>query len=402
MESFIARQPIFDRDLNVYGYELLFRSGLVNACTEPDLDRAASKVIADSLQLTSIETLTGGRKAFINLTREVLVQEFSLALPRGLTVLEILEGVAPDEEVLHACERLKEAGFGLALDDFVYKPESEPLVRMADVVKVDFLSSKPPERESMARRLAPRGIELLAEKLETQAELENARKLGYKFFQGYFFARPSILATRDIPGSKLQYLRILQEIHRRDVDFRRIEEIIRHDLSLCYKFLRYVNSAYFGWVDEVRNIRQALQLLGEKEVRKWVTLVVMATMAEDKPHELIVTAITRARFCELVAPVARLASRADDLFLAGMLSLLDAVLDRPLPSVLSELPIDRDIRSALLEDAGPLRDTFACVLAYERGDWDAFSRWAAGLAVDEGSIPALHRDAVEWGRRAFG
>ncbi len=401
MDVFIARQPIFDREQNVFAYELLFRSGLENACRSNDLNAAASKVISDSLHLIGIETLTSGRKAFVNVTRDVLLEEYAALLPPDLTVVELLETIAPDAEVLAACGRLKQGGYQLALDDFVDGPQFASLVALADFVKVDVLATPRDERAAIVRRMAPRGIRMLAEKVETRAMFDDAAQAGYTLFQGYFFARPAILTSKDIPGYKLHLLRILQEIQQSDLDFFKIEEIIKQDMGLCYKFLRYINSAWFGWQERIESIRRALVLLGEKEVRRWVTLVAIAGMADDKPQELLVHAVTRARFCELLAPDAHLAPRAEELFLTGMFSLIDAVLDRPLRGLLKDLPISKDVKGALLGEPSPLAGAFECALAYEKGDWDAFAAKAHAAEIPETPCPRLYLEAVQWGRRCF-
>ena len=401
METFVAKQPIFDRNLNVFAYELLFRSGLENACHAVDLSQASSKIISDALHLNALQTLTGGRPAFINVTRDILLREFALFLPSKFTVIEIPETINPDSEVLAACEKLKKAGFLIALDDFVYRPEIEPLVRLADFVKVDILQTQSRERQALVRRFTPFRIRLVAEKVETRREFEAVRAMGYSFFQGYFFAEPIVLETRDIPGSKLQLFRILQEIHHADLDFDRIEEIIKQDLSLCYKFLRYINSAYFGIREKIRSIRHALVLLGEREFKKWVSLVAIAGMGEDKPQELVVRAVERAKFYEALAPLVHLGDRSGDLFLMGMFSLIDAVLDRPLAELLDDLPIAQDIKSALLGTPGPLRDIHLCLLAYERGDWPDFAQRAAGIGISEEVFPPLYWSALAWSRESI-
>jgi EAL and modified HD-GYP domain-containing signal transduction protein len=390
---------LFDREQNVFAYELLFRSGLENACRTDDLDAAASKVIADSLHLHGVDAITSGKKAFVNVTRDVLLREFATVLPPGRTVVELLETVEPEEDVLSACDRLKRGGYPLALDDFVDRPGYEPLVSLADYIKVDVQAIHGSEGAAIVRRMAPRGIRMVAERVETREMFEEACRAGYSHFQGYFFARPAILATKDIPGQKLQLFRILQEIHRDDLDFIRIERIVKQDVGLCYKFLRYINSAWFGWRERVGSIQRALILLGEREVRRWVTLVALAGMAEDKPQELLVQSLARARFCELLAPLAGLPRRAEELFLVGMLSLIDAVLDRPLPSIVKDLPISEDAASALLGGPSPLGPVLACALAYEKGDWPAFADRARAAGVPETSCPGVYLDALAWGGR---
>lgn len=401
MDVFVARQPMFDRTQHVFAYELLFRSGLENACLASDLDAASSKVISDSFHLHGIEEITGGRKAFVNVTTDTLLKEYVDILPPHLTVVELLETVAPEEAVLAACDRLKNRGYLVALDDFVDRPGYEALVSVADYIKVDVQTTRAEEGAAIVRRMAPRGIRMIAERVETREMFDEAVRAGFTHFQGYFFARPAILVTKDIPGHKLQRFRILQEIHREDLDFIQIERILKQDVGLCYKFLRYINSAWFGWREQIGSIKRALILLGEREVRRWVTLVALAGMAEDKPQELLVHAVTRARFCELLAPLAGMPGRAEELFLVGMLSLIDAVLDRPLPSIVKDLPISDDAAATLLGEPSPLTPVLGCAAAYEKGDWYAFADRAREAHVPEALCPSLYLDALHWSERCF-
>ena len=396
MDAFIARQPIFDRQLGVHAYELLFRSGLKDFFDHPDPDQASSKVIADSLLLPGLDSLTGGRPAFINVTRELLVGDGISLLPASTTVVEILETVEPDREVLDACRTLKSRGYMLALDDFVLGSPWEPWLEIADIVKVDVVASDPKARAELAKRFKNGGPMLLAEKVETQTVHQETRGLGYRYFQGFFFARPTTLSARDIPATRMHHLQLLREIHRPDLDFDALEGIIEHEVGLSYKLLRYINAAHFGWRGHVESIRHALMLLGEREIKNWASVVLLAGMAGDKPEELVTQALTRGRHCELLAAPAGLGPRAQDLFLMGSFSLIDAMLDHPLPDVLRDLPIASDIKDALLGEPGPLRDLFTSVVAYAGGDWALVTERAARLHLDEGAIAARYVDALQW------
>jgi EAL and modified HD-GYP domain-containing signal transduction protein len=398
MDAFIARQPIFDRGQNVYGYELLFRSGWENVFPDLDLTQASARTIADSLHLLGLETLTGGRKAFFNVTREVLLADYASLLPRGQSVLEILETVDPDAEVVAACRKLRQAGYRLALDDFVHEGRASPLVGLADFVKVDFVTTGRETQRRLVQELAPLGVHLVAEKVETQEVLDEAMELGYEYFQGFFFGEPRIRSARDLPAFKLHHLHLLQEIHEAELDFDRVEAILKREMSFCYKLFRYINSAAFGWRNRVNTIRRALVLLGENEFKKWASLVAVASMAEDKPRELLLHSIIRARFSECVGAEAGLGPRTQDLFLMGMFSLIDAVLDRPLPEILGHLPIHEDVKAALLGAESPLREVYDYTLACERGDWERLARHATRLGVDEAETPRLYLDALRWGQ----
>jgi c-di-GMP-related signal transduction protein len=396
MDAFIARQPILDRKLKVYAYELLFRSGLVDFFDHPDPDQASSKVIADSLLLPGLDQLTHGLPAFINVTRELLVGDGICLLPAAHTAVEVLENVQPDDEVLEACRRLKSKGYTLALDDYVSGSPWEPHLEIADIVKVDVLSTTTEERAELAKRFRRGGPRLLAEKVETQAMHEETRGLGYQYFQGFFFARPTTLTARDIPMSQLHHVQLLREIHRADLDFDALEEIIEHEVGLSYKLLRYINAAFFGWNGSVESIRHALMLLGEREIKNWATVVVMAGMASDKPDELVTQALIRGRHCERLAAYADLESRSADLFLMGAFSLIDAMLDVPLARVLREIPIASDVKDALLGEPGQLRDVFTVVVAYATGDWALVAERASRLGLEEGAIAASYVEALGW------
>jgi EAL and modified HD-GYP domain-containing signal transduction protein len=401
METFIARQPIFDRRQQVYAYELLFRSSLENVFTGQDPNQASSKVIADSFFLLGLEFLTGGKKAFINVTRDVLVKEYITLLPQGSIGVEILETVEPELEVIEACKKLKQAGYLLALDDFVYQERYRQLMDLADIVKVDFLATGAEERRDLVQRFGSRRMRFLAEKVETQEAFQEALTLGYTYIQGYFFSKPVILTGKDVPAFKLHYLQILQQINRPELDFDQIEDIIKREVSLSYKLLRYINSAFFPWRSKINSLKRALVLLGEREVKKWISLIALASMATDKPEELVVQAIIRAKFCESLAAAAGLSRRTQDLFLMGMFSLIDAILDRPLADILSTVPLADDIKEALLGEENRLRLIYQCALAYEKGDWDQLSAHTALLGLNEAESPRLYLEAVTWGQQTF-
>ena len=254
MDTFIARQPIFEDDQKVFAYALLSRSGLEEGPQPSDPDRSSSKVIADSVLSQGFDTLTGGKKGVYPLSRETLVKGYYDILPEYRTVLEISEQVEPDAEVVKACERLKQSGYLLALDDFVYHDRYKALVELADIVKVDFLSSNPEGRRRLADRFGAKGIQMLAHKVESWDDYLEAKEIGYSYFQGYYFSTPMIVTGQEIPGYKLHYLQVLQEIQQPHLDYRELERIIKLEMSLAYKLLRYINSAFFGWRAEIASM----------------------------------------------------------------------------------------------------------------------------------------------------
>ncbi len=396
MDIFVARQPIFDRRRNTVAYELLFRSGMTNAFGQNDPNKASIQMMDTTLQGFGLDSLVGDKQAYFNASRDVLVKEHWAVLPPERSVIEVLENITPDAEVATACAGLKRAGFRLALDDFVFRPEYELLLPMTDVVKVDFLVTKGEEREALARRFAPRGITMLAEKVETHEEFQAGLDAGYELFQGYFFCKPEMFKGKDIPASKTNLLRLMQEINRPELNFEQLENLIKSEVTLSVRLLRYLRSAGFGWRHDVETIEQALRILGEKTIRKWASLVLLTLIGEDKPAELVTTTLVRAQLCEALGAQAALPERQADLFLVGLLSTLDAMLDRPMADVLGQMAVSPEVSEALLQHDNLLSDTLELAMSYDRGDWDRVRTIAPRIAYPERAIPLAYRKAVEW------
>jgi EAL and modified HD-GYP domain-containing signal transduction protein len=396
MTLFIGRQPILDRSQKTYGYELLFRDGPENVFNGQDPDHATMKVIDTSIGQMGIQKITGGRRAFINFTRNLLLEDYGNLLPRDQVVIEILETITPDADITASCRRLKDAGYTLALDDFQYTPAYEPLLEIVDIIKVDLSTSDERERLHFAETYLPRNITLIAERVETLAEFEQTKEMGYSYFQGYFFSKPVVLTAEKPPESKLARIQLLMEISRPEFDFRQAEEIIKHDPTLSMKLLRYINSALFGIRQEIKSIRQALTLLGEKNIRKWCTILVISSLAEDKPTELFKQAIVRARFCELLAVPAGQTGADQELFMIGMFSLLDTILSQTMPDLLADLPLSKSVKETLLGEPTRFQDIFNLVTAFENSNWDRIETLADSLHIQSEVLPELQQQAFAW------
>lgn len=364
---YLARQPILDVAENVIGYELLFREGAAGFLSAINSDRA-SMTTMDSSLLLGPASLTGGKRAFINCTRELLVSGFVTLLPPDLCVLEILEDVVADEEVLQACRKLRNQGYSLAMDDYVAKDSGSPFLDIVKYVKVDLRATSREEQEVIARELRRHGLTLVAEKVETREDFEYVSSLGYRYFQGYFFCRPVTIAARDIPATAQAHVRLLKVSQSFEVDLAGLEKLIRPEVALCYRLLRYLNSAAFG-LYPVRSIRHALTLLGEREVRKWIALVTTAMLAQNKPPELVRMAMVRGRFCERFAPP----REEEDFFLSGLFSLIDAMLDRRMESLVHELPISNQCRTALLGGQNAIADSIRICRMCEQAEFQQIS-----------------------------
>ena len=395
-QRFVARQPIFDRVQKVFGYELLFRNGVEDFFNaDPEL---ACRSTLDSTLLFGLNTLCGGHHAFVNCTREVLLRDLVTLLPFNQTVVEVLETVEPEDRVIAACQRLKEAGYLLALDDFAPNDPRMPLCDLADIIKIDVRATTPVERAAMLRRFGSPKCRMLAEKLETPREFQQARDLGFVYFQGYFFCRPELVMGREVPARRLHYLRLLEMVSRSELDMRELERMIKQETSICYRLLRYLNSPLFGFSLEIKSIRHAMAVLGERELRRWIRLVVMVGAAEQKSSELVLMGLARARFCELLSK--RLQSN-NDLFLMGLLSVMDAILEMAMEVLLEQLPIEREIKAALLGQSGTLRPLYQLMLAQESGEWEQSSVLARQLKLSEEEVATQWWQALQWAQQVI-
>ena len=393
---YVARQPIFDREKKVFGYELLFRDDMENVFHGGDAD-IASRSTLDSSLLVGLDVLCDGRRAFVNCTRETLVRGWITMLPSHATVAEILETVPVDDEVIAACQRLKEAGYMIALDDFVADDPREALVDIADIVKVDLKLTTVEQRTALVKRNGRWRCRMLAEKVETHEEFMACISQGFVYFQGYFLHRPEIIPARDVPANRINYIRMLQAVSGPDLDVGELEKLIKTEASICYRLLRYLNSAMFAFRSEIRSVRHALTILGDSEVRRWVRLVATVGAGQDKPSDLVLCALVRARFGELLAPL--IPHGESDLFLLGLLSLIDAMLDMPMAEVLKKIPLDLETKNVLLSKASPLRPVFQLILAHESGEWEAARSVAESLRIDPDVAAGYYWQAQQWARQ---
>lgn len=395
-EVFVARQPIFDVNRDLVAYELLFRSNLENYFDLNDGDQATTDVINTSFFFIGIKQLTGGKRASINFTKNLLLTGVASLFPADQIIIEILESVEPEEKVLSVCEQLKKLGYTIALDDFMLNTDRHAFVQYADIIKVDFAETEITEQQRIPDVIDVPHVKFLAEKVETVEEYQKAQEWGYSLFQGYFFSKPVISKGYSIPSVKLNYLNMLREIHKPQIQFSDMEEIIKRDLAMAYKLLRMVNSAFIGLTVEVKSIKQALVLLGINEIKKWASLIAIEKLAEERPKEIIYRSVIRAKFCEIIAPEVHMEHQASELFLTGMFTTLDAIIEMPMFEVLEDLPLATDIKHALLGDGNAFRYVLDLVLAYETGDWNQFTKSASFLNLDELKVPALFQDSIAW------
>ena len=398
MEVFVARQPIFDRNRKVWGYELLFRSAASQTRFDgTEATSATRQVISNGMLSIGFDKLLRGKHACINFGREMLLQDLYTSLPNQTTVIELTEDIEPDEEVVEAVKRMRARGYRIALDDFRACPQMEPLVALANMIKVEMVTPRP-QQEAMVREFHDRGIRMLSEKVETDVDFRWALRAGYDYFQGNFFSCPVVMRGQQIPAIKLHCLRLIQEVHRPELDFGRLTTMISEDVSFSYKLLRYANSARFGRETKIHSIRRALVVLGEYGIRKWVSIAALPPIAADKPGELMRKSLVRARFCELLAQASG-QGLEDQAFLMGLFSLLDALLDRPLDDVLKEVGLAPELDSVLRGQASEdntLNTIYQLVRSYESANWDEVERLAGRLGAPPDLIGAAYCEALPW------
>ncbi len=397
----VARQPIFDRQRRVHGYELLYRGDphggdQLNEAVIADGDEATAHVVTAALMDIGLDRIVQRDPAYINVTRDFIVSRAALALPPERVVLEILEDVKVDATLIDAARELALMGYRLALDDFVLAPCWEPLLEIASVVKLDVLALGPDEVARHVAALSPYGVRLLAEKVESLSDFDALHAAGCDYFQGYFFARPNLVSGSRPPGNRLATLRLLSRLQDPAISIEQITDLVSQDPALSYRLMRFINSAAVSLPRRVTSIHRAVVLIGLEAVKRWVSLAALSRV-EDKHAELLQLTLTRARMMELVCA---LDPRNDPSagFTVGLFSTLDAFMDQPLARVLAQLPLAQEVTSALLRGEGSYGRALLTVLAYERGQWDRACRAAESIAADD--LASHYTEAVQWARTA--
>jgi c-di-GMP phosphodiesterase len=389
-EVFVGRQPIYTPQLDVFAYELLFRRGEMQHADVTDGNQATAHVLVNTFLELGLDTLVGSKRAFVNLTRDFLLQDYSLVFPADRVVLEVLEDVAVEDDVLAALRNLSAQGYIIALDDFFYQEHLRPLVELADIIKIDVLASGRTTVAEQVKLLRHYDVQLLAEKVETQEDFAYYKTLGFEYFQGYFFCRPAVVKGQRSPTNRLVILELLAKLQSPEITFRELEAFISRDVSLSYKVLRAANAAIYTRARKVESIQQALQLVGLTAMTNIVSLFLLANI-DDKPHELLITAMVRAKMCEQLAKLMQQSNSAT-FFTVGLLSVLDAFMDRPMPHILPALPLADEIVEALLAHEGVLGATLRCILAYERGDWETVQN----LGCPRDLLVKTYLEALMW------
>jgi EAL and modified HD-GYP domain-containing signal transduction protein len=395
---YVARQPILDLRGRVHGYELLFRGGPQQLHFSADGD-LATRTILDNMVIFGLDKLTGGLPAFVNCTREALTDRLVEVLSPSMFVLEILEDLEPTPELIRACSRLKAAGFRLALDDFRWKPGCEPLIELADYIKVDFTISNSSERRDIRERLGSRAVALVAEKIETQQEFRQARDEGFTLIQGYYFCRPELIQNRKVPSNKLTQIEILRILGEDTLNFEKLCSLVKRDASLTYRLLRLLNSPACAVRQEVRSIKSALIAVGEEGFRRIAMLAIASELNGGQPGELLRLAFVRGRFCELAS--AQCGLDPTEQYLLGLLSLLPAMLRVPMQQITPALPLREEICIALMGAAVPERTLLEWLICHEYGQWNECDEIAEEQHLDQLNLLRCYAEALEWAEAAL-
>jgi EAL and modified HD-GYP domain-containing signal transduction protein len=397
---FVARQPVFTRKMDLWGHELLFRHCLeTNLAEISDPDQATAKVIVDGFALAQTE-LTLGRRAMVNFPHNLLLEGAAHLLPPDQVVVEVLESVPPDKDVLEACAELKKAGYTLAVDDFTGRmgPRYMSLLKMMDIVKVDMLQTPKDLLPVLTRGLKKMNLKLLAEKVEDQQMFEQAEELGFDLFQGFFFSKPVIVSGRKLSSSKVAKLRILEELGQEDVDLIKLSSILRTDVSLSYRLLRYINSPGVGLITSVESIERAVALLGIQNLRRWLRVTIMSDFDRTgRGSALVSLSAQRGMYLQLLAKSQNSSKEdPDGLFLLGFFSLLEALLEQPMEDVLENLPLVPWVKNALVDQGAPQAKWLRLVEAQERANWPLVGENLKQLGLDPVVSSKLYFKARRW------
>jgi EAL and modified HD-GYP domain-containing signal transduction protein len=382
--------------MKTYGYELLYRRSQNNFFEGLSDNQATAELINTAYFAMHFGDLTGGTRAFINFSGELLEREVPLLLPKENLVVEVLERVEPTSAVVSACRKLVQQGYVLALDDYVHREEMQPLFELASIIKLELGSLCDESQKRFFFQY--RGEKcFVAEKLDTQADFDLAHELGFDLFQGYFFSRPAIIAGREIQPLNATLVQMVAELEKEEPDYQVIKAIVERDVSLVYKLLRLANSAAYGTLQRIESIEQALLRIGLIEFRKWVYLMILRDVqVQEKSQELIKSCLVRGKLMEEIARYPSGLQGGFSHFLTGLFSSLDILLNRPMVDIVGELPLPPEVSAALLGERNNLRITLDSIIAYERAEWDTAELTALFSLVPVAAFMSAYFDTLHW------
>jgi len=395
MDIFIARQPIFTPEEKVYGYEILYRESLENKFNNTEPDKATTNVLLNTFETFGLQTLTNEKYAFINFTENLLKEEIIDLFPKKYLIVELKLSTLENKDNLKYIKELNN-NYLISIDDFSIDFDENLVAKYANIVKVDFYKFEKEDIRNIANKLSNKKVKLLAEKLETQEDFQLAKDLGFDLFQGFFFKEPEILLTKDLAPLKISYLQLLIKLNEDDLDLLELSNIVSRDLGLTYRLLKMVNTLSFSLRREVDSVKDALILLGEIKTRKWISLIVLTELSNDRPEELVRTSLVRAKFAELLSQKANMEDKSDVLFLSGLFSLIDVILRKPLKDILDELNISKEVKDSLLKEDDDLYKFLKLIISYEKGNWDEVSITGSEFNLDTKDISDCYMNSLAW------
>lgn len=402
MDIFVARQPIFTLEKEVFGYEMLFRDGFKNAFPDINGNAATSSVLSNIFFSFNLTELLDGKPGLINFTKDLILNKTPLLFPKKHLVIEVLEDIEPDNDILAALQDFRKAGFNIALDDFVYHKKLRPMMELCQIIKFDLMATPLDTLEPVIEDIRKNyRITLLAEKVETYAQFELAKNLGFELFQGYFFSKPQIISNKDISPNHAAKLKLINELAQKDINFGKIESFIRQDVSTAFRLLKFMNCVYFKRTLPLSTIKDAISYLGENELKKFLTLIIFSDIGEQKPDELIRYSLVRARMCELCGSVLKSDYETDELFILGLFSYMDAILDKNMIDIVKYLCLSEKIKNALLGTDKNFNKILNIVKSVEQGNWNGiYLSILAGTPIEK-KIPQFYFDAISLANSFF-
>ncbi|MDU0355524.1 EAL domain-containing protein [Paraglaciecola aquimarina] len=397
MSFYAARQPILNKDKTLFAYELLFRNSLENIFPNINDDQATAKLI-EGLQFNlGLETLTKNSLAFINFTQHSLFEGYPFLLPNDKVVVEILETATPSKKLLNACIELKKKKYTIALDDYEHSKVWQHFFPYIDIIKLDYSLTSETQFQEILKAIAPfPNIKLLAEKIETYEEYQHAVDLGCEYFQGYFFSRPEVIRSISFSPAQISIIKLMAEINKATPDMNLVTSLFEEEVSLSFKLLRHLQSPLFKRRKDVDTIKQAVVILGNKELKRFISILFTAQFSKGKPQELTVMSLARARFCESMAENNMLKGIETSAFLIGLLSLIDALVDADIKELMDKLPLGPDIKNAIVERQGNSANLLHLCEMFEKGEWQQLDDYCQEIKIDPRKTAELYTLSIQW------
>ncbi len=396
MEVFLARQPVFTAKKKLFGYELLFRTGIENVFPDIDGDLATTNLLSNLFFPFEFNEILGNKMGLVNFTRRLILEKTPLFLPKEQFIIEVLEDIEPEEDVLSALSLFKERGYTIALDDFEYDEKFDPMIELSKIIKFDLRATSLASLINIIDDIKSRyTVKLLAEKVETYEEFETAVKMGFNLFQGYFFSKPEVISTKGVSANQVTKLKLVNQIGQRELDVAKIETFIKNDAPVSFKLLKYANSAYFNRRIPIDTVKDAIAYIGEDELRKFINVVVVSDLGVSKPNELIRVSIIRARMCEKFSKVFNTKFSDEELFTLGLFSYMDALMDCSMKDILAHVTFSDKIKDALLGKDRGFSRMLDIIIGFEKGNWDNKIFKALSGKNIEKKLPELYFEAVK-------